>query len=63
MQLTQEEDIRALYAILGLVGSLLGMALVGETITKEDALKLGDALDLAKERMRTLNGETNAQMV
>ncbi len=60
MQLTQEEDIRALYALFGMVGSLVGMALVGETIHKEDVVKLMDALDLADSRMRTLKGETNA---
>lgn len=59
MQLTQEEDIRALYALFGMVGSLVGMVLVGEAIHKEDVVKLRDALDLAKERMRTLEGETS----
>ena len=59
MQLTQEEDIRALYALFGVVGSLVGMALVGEKVDKEDVVKLMDALDLADSRMRSLRGETN----
>ena len=59
MQLTQEEDIRALYALFGMVGSLVCLALVGEKIDKEDVVTLRDALDLADSRMRTLKGETN----
>lgn len=63
MQLTQEEDIRVLYAMHGLIGSLLGMALVGEKIESADIAKLMDALSLAEERIQTLEGQTNAAQV
>lgn len=61
--LTTKEDIAVIYASLGLIGSLVGMAFAGEEVGKDEITKLVGILDVLLQRAEQLEaelGETSA---